>query len=123
MSGNEAIETISVPAEADLTALQFTAVRWGTGKQIVSATANSAPVLGILQNKPNTGQAGCVAISGIAKAKAGGAWGSGDALTPTTGGALIATTSNNHFIIGYAHEDAASGDVAQVRIAPGQFGA
>jgi hypothetical protein len=123
MAGTENLECVSIPAGADLSALQFTAVKYGTGKQVVQAAAATAPIVGILQNKPTSGQTAAVAISGIAKAKAGGVWAAGDALTATTGGALIATTTNNHHIVGYAHEIAASGDIAQVRLAPGQFGA
>lgn len=123
MAGTENIQCISIEAGADLSALQFTAIRLGTDKLAASATSNNEPIVGILQNKPTSGQAAAVAISGVAKAKAGGAWSSGDSLTATTGGALIATTTNNHHIVGVALEDAASGDVAQVLVRPGQFGA
>ncbi len=124
MAGNESIVCVSIPAGADLSALQFTAVKYGTGKTIVSATSAAAPIVGILQDKPAaSGRAASVAISGIAKAKAGGVWAAGDPLTATTGGALIKTTTNNDYIIGYAHEIAASGDIAQVLLKQGQLGA
>jgi len=123
MSGTEDIQCLSIAAGADLSALQFTAVKYGTNKVAIQAASAAEPIIGILQNKPTSGQAASVAYRGIAKAKAGGTWASGDALTATTGGALIATTTNNQHIVGYAHEDAVSGDVAQVRLAQGQFGA
>lgn len=124
MSGTESLNCISIPAGADLSALQFTAIALGVDKLAVSATAATAPIVGILMNKPTSGQAAKVAIGGIGKAKVGaGGWSSGDQLTATTGGALIATTTNNHHIVGVALEDAAANDIAQVIIRPGQHGA
>ncbi len=125
MSSQEKISCVSKEAGADLSALQFTAVKYGSDKAIVSATSNNEPILGILQNKPSaSGQAASVAIAGIGKALVGaGGWSSGDMLTATTGGALIATTTNNHQIVGIADEDANAGDYARVNIRPGQVGA
>jgi hypothetical protein len=124
MGNVNSVKAISVDAGADLSALQFTAVKSGTGRTCVSATDATAPIMGILMNKPVSGDPAEVAIGGIAKAKAGsGGWTAGQPLTATTGGALIATSTNNHHIVGYAHEAAAAGDIAQVRVAPGQWGA
>ncbi len=124
MSSQERLEIVSKVAGADLSALQFTAVKYGSDEAIVGATSNNEPILGILQNKPTSGQAAAVAIGGIAKALVGsGGWSSGDMLTATTGGALIATTTNNHQIVGIADEDAVAGDYARVNIRPGQVGA
>lgn len=121
MSGQEGLKCISVDAGADLSALQFTAVRLGSDRTVVSAANATAPITGILQNKPTSGQAASVAIGGIAKALVGaGGWSSGDLLTATTGGALITTTTDGHFTIGEAMEDAAAGEYAQLLIKPGQ---
>jgi len=123
MAGVEDLHCISIPAGADLSALQFTAVILGSDKAVVGATTTTAPIIGILQNKPTSGQAAAVAVMGVAKAKAGGTWGSGDKLTATTGGLLIATTTEPNHYVGIALEDAASGDVAQVLIQPGMVAA
>lgn len=123
MAKTNSMRCISVDAGADLSALQFTAVRSGTGRTVVSAANNSAPIMGILMNKPVSGDPAEVAIEGIAKAKAGGTWAAGDQLTATTGGALIATTTSGHHVVGTAHEAAVIGDIAQVLIKPSQRGA
>lgn len=120
MAGTEALKEISIDAGADLSLLQFTAVKYGTGKTVVGATDAASPIVGILMNKPVSGDPALVALNGIAKAIAGGVWAAGDALTATTGGKLIATTTNNHHIVGYAHQIAAANDVAQVRLAQGR---
>lgn len=119
MSGTENIECISIPAGADLSALQFTAIGLGADKLAASAVAATSAIIGILQNKPTINQAAAVAISGVAKAKAGGTWGSGDKLTATTGGVLIATTTTGNHYVGIAMQDAVINDIAQVLIQPG----
>lgn len=121
MASQEVLKTATFPAGADLSALQFTAVQMGSDDAVVSAAANNVLPVGILQNKPTAGQAACVAIDGIAKALVGaGGWASGSRLTMTTGGALIETTTDAHYVIGTAVEDAAAGDYARVLIQPGQ---
>jgi hypothetical protein len=119
MSSTENLENQSYPAGADLSALQFTAVRFGTGKTVVGATTTTAPLIGILQNKPTTGQAAKVGVKGVAKAIAGGSITAGDKLTATTGGKLITTTTDNHNVIGVAQEDAVLNDLFQVFLTPG----
>jgi hypothetical protein len=125
MAGTYNLECTTIVAGADLSALQFTAIKLGVGKVAISAASNAEPVVGILQNKPSAaGQAATVAISGIAKAKVGaGGWSSGDKLTPTTGGALVTTVNAAHHVIGIAMQDAAAGDIAELLVTPGQFGA
>lgn len=124
MSGSENLQCITVPAGADLSSSIYRAMKLGNDKVLLVAASNSEPIVGILQNKPTSGQAGQLATAGISKGVAGGSISSGDKLTATTGGALIATTTNNHYIVGHAMEDAASGDVFQVFLTPGmQHGA
>lgn len=125
MSSSVDLECTSIAAGADLSALQYTALKLGADRVVVSCTSNNEPIVGILQDKPAAaGRAAKVGVKGISKAIAGGSISSGDKLTATTGGKLIATTTNNHYIIGHAMEDAASNDVFQVFLTPGaQHGA
>jgi hypothetical protein len=120
MSGKEVIDCVSIDAGADLSALQFTALKMGTGRAVISAAAATAPIIGILQNKPTSGRAAEVAIGGISKALAGAAgWTSGDKLTATTGGALITTTTDKNYQAGIALETVAAGAYGQVLLTPG----
>jgi hypothetical protein len=118
----QSYDAVSIPAGADLSALQFTAVKFGTGFTVVSATAATDIVIGILMNKPVSGEPAEVAISGIAKCKAGGAWAAGDTLRANTGGALTASATDGHRVVGIACEVAASNDVAMVLVMPHQKG-
>lgn len=119
MAGMNAHKAISVDAGADLSALQFTAVKMGTNRVAVSATDASEAILGILLNKPTSGQAAEVAISGQGKATAGGTISSGDKVTATTGGKLITTTTDHNHYIGMALSDAVANDLFDLNIAPG----
>jgi hypothetical protein len=123
MAGTNAMQCVSINAGADLSALQFTAVKYGTDRAIVGATDSTEPLAGLLMNKPISGQPGEVCVSGFGKGIAGGAISSGDKVTATTGGKLIATVTNNQHYVGFAAQDAATNDVFQVQVAPGQVGA
>lgn len=119
MAGTNAMTCVSIEASADLSALQFTAVKMGTGRKIASATAATDTIIGVLMNKPVSGQPGEVAIAGIAKGIAGGTIAAGDKLTATTGGKFITTTTDHDRIVGYAGEAAVANDVFSIQVAPG----
>lgn len=70
----ENIQTISLPAGADLSAKQYHAVIVNSSGQVVIAplAGTSASVVGILQNTPVSGEAATVAISGVSKVVASG---------------------------------------------------
>lgn len=124
MAGSENLDCITVEVGADLSANQYCAVKYGTGRVAVLAESSAEPFIGILQDKPAaSGRAGQIGVSGMSKAKAGGTISSGDNLTATTGGKLIATTTNNHFVVGVAAEDAVNNDVFQIQLRQGQHGA
>lgn len=110
---------ISLAAAADLTALQYTAIKIVAGGAD-SAVAATTTISGILQNKPDAGESAEVAVSGIAKALAGAAgWTAGDKLTATTGGALIVTTTDTDHYVGIAAATVDAGDYGPVLIQPG----
>lgn len=106
-------------AGADLSALQFTCVKNSGANAVVSATAATAPILGVLQNNPESGESATVAYGGIVKVLAGGAITQNDKVTATTGGAVITTTTDTDHVLGIAIETAASGDYARVLITHG----
>jgi hypothetical protein len=105
-------------AASDLRLKQFYALQLvsGTDYGFNLATAATQKPGGILQNKPNTGQAVDAAVLGICKYLAGGTVAVGDSLTPTTTGKLIATTSAKDFVWGRALTAADDGDVATMLV-------
>lgn len=75
----------SFPAGADLSALQFTFVKLNTSGQIIACSAATDRPIGVLQDKPKSGQAGYVMIIGETKVQADAA---------LTIGTLIGTSSD-----------------------------
>lgn len=112
----------SFVANADLSALQFTCVKLDTsvaaGMNVVSAAAATSRIVGILQNKPTSGQAAEIALPGcIAKVTAGGSITAGDLVSPTTAGAVI-TASSGDYVAGEALEGGATGDRIRIHVWP-----
>lgn len=92
-----------------------------TGKIVTAANAVTDKSIGIAQNA-------ALAVNdlvevahngGGAKALAGGTIVAGDLLAPTTGGALIATTTATNRYCAVAKQDAASGDIFAVDVVLG----
>ncbi|MCL4715471.1 MAG: hypothetical protein KJZ75_11220 [Hyphomonadaceae bacterium] len=71
MAGEANLVCITRIAGADLSAKQYTAVKQNSSGQVVAAGAGEK-ALGILQNKPTSGQAATVAVGGVSKWIAGG---------------------------------------------------
>lgn len=98
----------SFPVAADLSALQFRAVTLTTAGLLTTAATTATLVLGVLQNKPDNSveTMGEVMLEGISKLVCDGTTdiAIGDALTPTTGGVGITTTTDNANLIGRALE-------------------
>jgi hypothetical protein len=107
-------------AGADLSALQFTAVKLnGTARQVASANTGGEAITGILQNTPKSGEAVEVTYDGFTKAKAGtGGFAAGNLLqTEAATGKLIVKTSTNT-VVAIACETCAAGEIGLVRVVP-----
>jgi len=125
---------ISFVAGADLRNYPFAPVRLDTNGRVVLAGANERAI-GILQNKPNTGEAASVMLYGISKAIASGAIPVGSPVVAAANGRVAAAgTFHNHGtassnpptgqqrIIGFALTGAtAAGQVIEVLLAPFEF--
>lgn len=112
--------TVTYPANADLSAHQFKAVDVNSSGNIVLASAAGQRVIGVLQNKPNAaGQSAGVAVSGVTKMIASAAITAG-ALVTTTNAGLAVTAATTNFILGRAMTAAgAANDVIEVLLMPG----
>jgi len=90
MSGHGDNMQVAVAAGADLRAAQYKVV----GVAGTIAAANDAAI-GVLQNKPNTGEGAAVAFAGHMKAYVGGTVTAGGRLKVTTSGWLVAVASGD----------------------------
>lgn len=103
-SGN--LDTESIVAGADLSALQYFAIALDDGLQ----ADNGAEALGILQNKPKSGEQATVAYRGVSKFKAGGAITKGAKIMVATSGYLVTAGSGYH-VVGKAFATCTSGSI------------
>lgn len=94
------------------TAISTTGTGVGGAALIPLATA-SGPMIGVLQNNPQQGEAGQVMVLGVTKAQAGGTFHIGDLLMTTSAGTFIKATSTN-YQVAQALETAASGDITTI---------
>jgi hypothetical protein len=125
---------VSFIAGADLRDYQYAPVSLDANGRVVLASANSR-CIGILQNKPNSGQAASVMLYGITKAIASGAITVGSPVIAAANGRVSAAGNfHNHGasssnqptgqqrIIGFALTAAtAAGQVIEVLLAPFEF--
>lgn len=86
-----------------------------TGKLEVAEGATDL-IVGVLQNKPNTGEAALYRFGWTAKVIAGGSVAIGDFVTSDGNGKAVATTTDGNIVIGRALEAADSGDIFEVQM-------
>lgn len=107
-------------AAADLSGKQFYAVSQTAAGQVNLAT--TANIVGILLNKPTSGQAADVCTFGETKAVAGsGGWTAGDTLEVDTGSGKLITQTTGNNPVAQAIDTASAGDVARCRLLPYTF--
>ena len=121
MATNRKINSVSYPAGADLSALQYRVVQMDADGQLSAQVGTATPPLGILLNKPAAaGRAAQVAIVGsIVKCEAGAAVNENDWIHGTVSGFAIAAASAESWVVGIAMTPAAgSGELFEVLVNP-----
>ena len=101
------LESIPVVAGADLSAAQYKAIAIGG---TIAATGVAA--MGILQNKPESGEDAQLGWHGRSRYRAGAAVSAGAQLTVTTSGWLITATSGTN-VVGKALGAVTSGGIGE----------
>ncbi|MFW6202594.1 MAG: hypothetical protein ACOC8B_08445 [Gemmatimonadota bacterium] len=113
MAYSEALKSISVEADADLSAKQYYAVQLSTDGQAAVQTSEGGFALGILQDDPeNAGEAAEVGIAGVSKAHCNGASdaiAAGDALQVSTAGTLIKAAGAGDYVLARSMEAVSTG--------------
>jgi len=123
MAFDNSVQSVSLPAAADLSAAQFKLVTVNSSGNAAVAGATSL-VVGVLQNKPDAaGKAATVAYAGVSKVVAGGSITAGARVTADANGAAVAAASAGDAVLGVALAGAASGDLIPVLINPYPFAA
>jgi len=101
----------SLNAGADLSALQFGTVKVDASGDVVATSVAGEETLGVLQNKPTSGQVADVMTLGKTKARAGAAISAGALLMANASGKLITAATAGSHVIGVALEAAGAADV------------
>jgi hypothetical protein len=109
-------------ANADLRTSQFLAVKpinnSGT-TEVALNTTSGGKILGVLQNKPNTGEPADVMIVGITKMVTGAAVTAGLPVMSDGAGKAIAAATTGSTIIGYAlRSSGGAGEIIDVLVLP-----
>jgi Uncharacterized conserved protein (DUF2190) len=65
------------------------------GAALIPPSGATTPIIGVLQNNPQQGEAGSVMVQGVTKALAGGNFNIGDILESNSSGLLVKATTGN----------------------------
>jgi hypothetical protein len=99
-------QTITVEAGGDLSALQYYAVALDDGLRAI----DGGEAVGILQNKPKTGEGASIGVTGHMKFRAGGAITKGDWLRVDSNSTLV-TAGSGYQLVGRAWATVTSGSI------------
>jgi hypothetical protein len=106
---------IALPAAADLTASQFCFVTVDASGNAALCATDGQKALGVLQNRPKTGEGAIIRVFGPSKALAGGALVAGTQVkTDATGKSTAGATAKAP--LGLVLQGAASGDVTTILV-------
>ena len=98
---------------------QFLAVKLTAARSVNIANAGGEQIYGILQNRPQSGQAADVGILGVTKAMAGATVTGGNFLMTDTSGRLIPVTGTNHRVAVAIESAATTGIIFTVGLVGG----
>lgn len=120
MAYENALGTVSIPANADLSTNQYSLVKLvnnsGEGQAALSGAGEGA--VGILQDKPDAqGVAGSVGFTGISKLKLAGTVTAGGPVASNASGLGVAAGTGD-IVVATAVESGVSGDIIPVIIEP-----
>jgi hypothetical protein len=112
---NVASERTGVAGE-DMSAKQYYIVQLDASGNIEVGEGATDLLVGVLQNKPEAGEAALYRHGGTTKVIAGGNVSIGDLVTSDASGKAVATTTNKDIVIGRALASAVSGDIFEVQM-------
>lgn len=104
-------------ASEDLSAKQFHIVQMDSSGDMEVGESATDLLLGVLQDKPESGQAGTYRHQGTTKVIASAAIAIGARVTSANDGEAVTTTTNGDIVVGIALEAAtAQGDIIEIQL-------
>lgn len=113
---------VPLVANADLSAAakQYTIVKMAANNKVDTATAATAVMVGVQQDRGKAGEAVAVAILGICKVKAGAGITFGQRVTADGSGRAVATTTDKDNYVGIVITGVSNADeIAEILLTPG----
>lgn len=118
MAFEEALESISVPADVDLSAKQYCFMKINSSGNLVAAGDGEA-IAGVLQDKPSAaGRVGCLGVRGVTKVLLGGTVAAGDRVTSNSDGAAVTESTGDNLTHGICLVGGASGEIGTILLQP-----
>ena len=106
---------VSMVANEDLSTAQYKLVNVDGDNGVKLRVAAGAPGVGVLDNKPKSGEHATVVVMGLTRAFAGGTVTAGQFVTSTASGTFTNATSGN-YIMGKSITGCASGSTFQLLV-------
>jgi hypothetical protein len=115
------LETLTLEANADLSNKQYHFVRYvATEKCDQASLDTNSGLIGVLQNKPGSGEFATIAYAGVGKVVAGAAVTAGDVLTTNSSGRAVTVTSGDMAAGRALMAAGANGDIITALLFPPQ---
>lgn len=117
MSQSNLSGEITRSAAADLSTKKYYILKQDSSGNVAIATLATDPIVGVLQNKPKSGEDALYRFLGTTKVVAGAPISINDKVTTNSSGKAIATTTDKDTVIGLALEAAgADGDIIEIQM-------
>lgn len=114
MAKEESLQKISLPVAADYSASQYCFGSIDSNGRFALVSLSGSQADGVLQDKPDAqDKIGCIGISGVTKAKAGGSFSAGDLVMANNAGKVVLATSGSA-VVGVALDAGADGRIVSV---------
>ena len=120
MATEQVLVKISLLANADLSAKQYFGIEPVAASGVTKAAlaGNGEDIIGVLQNKPESGEAATIAISGVTKASAGGVITAGGNVALDAAGEFVAAASGDVIVGVNVGKTTADGDIFELLLLP-----
>lgn len=113
------LSDLSFEAGADLSAKQFFFVKMSANNKVILCAAATDKPIGVLQNKPTSGQTAKVRSLGVSKVSADGTLAAGDLIGTSADGQAdpkVPGTDTTEFTVGHVLIGAAAGELGTAAI-------
>lgn len=117
MATYDNMQTRSYVASADLSAKRYYFVKMHSVAEQIALCGNGENAIGVLQDKPISGQAGAVGCSGKMPVQAGDTFAAGAKLASDADGKAVPAATGDH-VLGVAATAGAAGSLAEIEWSP-----